>query len=83
MKKIKNFQNIFEEQGNDKQNSELLVQRQTNKPMVQNKSPEIEPQKDRHLIYNKGGTAEKQRKKTVPGDNQIATRKKKKSPQNA
>jgi len=41
MKKIKNCQNVLEEQqADDKQNSELLVQRQTNKPMGQNKSPE-------------------------------------------
>lgn len=46
MKKIKNCQNILEEQpGDDKQNNDLLVQRQTNKPMGQNKSPETDPQK--------------------------------------
>lgn len=44
MKKIKNCQNILEEQpGDDKQNNDLLVQRQTNKPMGQNKSPETDP----------------------------------------
>ena len=43
MKNIKNCQSILEEQqGDGEQNSKLLMQRQTNKPMRQNKSPETE-----------------------------------------
>lgn len=66
---MKIFQNILEQQGDNKHNSELLVQRQTNKPMGQNRKPRNRPIETEALIYNKGGTAEKQRKKTVPVDN--------------
>lgn len=44
MQKIKNCQNILEEhQGDDKQDSELLVQRQTNTPMEKNTKPRNRP----------------------------------------
>lgn len=44
MQKIKNCQSILEEhQGDDKQDSELLVQRQTNTPMEKNTKPRNRP----------------------------------------
>lgn len=63
MQKIRNCQNsLLEKQGDNKQGSELLLQRHTEQ------KAQKQTHRNRHLIYNTGSTAEKWRKKQLEWD---------------